>query len=149
MWPSKRESGMFKIFAPQPLIDLAPRWGKKVAKTYPLVFGFSPFAHLFVCAPTEDLFAVIVTERPELIELNMSSRDDFISQFIGNAKVRTEFFREPDYLQLSEKLGALTEAECLYPVPYPAMGGSGKLESYQRGNIWVHLDIFGQTLGFT
>ncbi len=30
MWPSRRESEMFKISAPQPFIDLGQRWGKKV-----------------------------------------------------------------------------------------------------------------------
>ena len=147
MWPPKKKPEMFKLFSPQPLVDLAPRWGKIVEKTYPVVFGFSSFAHLFVCSPSEDSFAVIVTERPELIEFNMSNRGEFVSQFIGDAKVRTDFFRESDYLALSGRLGASKEDECFYPAPYPALGGSGKLETYQRGNVWVHLEIYGQTLG--
>lgn len=30
------------------------------------------------------------------------------------------------------------------PVPYPMLGGSGAPETYDKGNVWVFLDIVGQ-----
>ena len=139
---------MLRFFTPRPLMELAPRWGDKIVNTYPLIFGFSPFAHLFVCNAAEDSFAVVVTEKPELVELNVRSRGEFNSDFAGNSNVKTEFFREPDYLMLCKTLGAPGDEDCFFPGLYPAIGGFRQIETYQRGNIWVHLDIYGQTLGF-
>lgn len=148
MWSFKKTPKMFTLFEPKRLIEVAPEWGEKVDKTYLMVFGFSSFAHLFVCSETLDSFSLIITERPELIELKMSSREDFASKFLDDSKARVDFFKEPDYLTLFQKLGAPQSEECFYPVPYPPLGGSGKLETYQRGNLWVHLSIYGQTLGY-
>jgi len=27
------------------------------------------------------------------------------------------------------------------------VGGSGAIDTYQKGDAWVHLDLFGQTVG--
>lgn len=61
--------------------------------------------------------------------------------------VLRDFFGADRYGQLVERLGEPAEVECYFPVPYPASGGSGALDSYQKGNIWVHLDIYGQVIG--
>jgi hypothetical protein len=138
---------LYNLFAPRSLAESAPRWATKIADSYPLVFGFSRFAHLFVCSSLGDKFAVVVTDQPELIPLNMSTREDFISQFLADAQVRSFLFREADYLLLTRTIGSVDEDGCFYPVPYPAIGGSGKLDTYARGNVWVHLDLYAQLLG--
>src|SRR4051812_2406167 len=115
---------MFNLFPPSPIVDKAPRWGKRVAAHFPLVFGLSPFAHLFVCSREATHFGVIVTERPEIIELNFASMDDFVTNFLGNMQVRESFFRSGDYKVLVRRLGVPQPDECFYPVPYPAIGGS-------------------------
>lgn len=138
---------MFQIFAPRPLIELSPRWARKVAGRYPMVFGLSPFAHLFLSNADDTQFAVVVTERPELVDLNSPNREEFMSKFLGSDAVATSFFRRGDYETLVDRLGTLVTDECFYPVPYPALGGSGRLETYARGNAWVHLDLYGQAIG--
>jgi hypothetical protein len=77
----------------------------------------------------------------------MSTREAFISQFLTDAEMRSSFFREADCLLLTRKAGVVGEEECFYPVPYSAIGGSGKLDTYTHGNVWVHLDLYAQTLG--
>ena len=138
---------MFTTFPALPFASKAPRWAKRVASRYPLLFGLSPFAHLFACSADSSRFAVVVTERPELVELNSLNMDAFISEFLDNERVRQEFFRQGDSQLLAERLGPLAQDECFYPVPYPAMGGSGALETYERGDAWIHLEIYGQTIG--
>ena len=138
---------MFQIFSPTPLETKAARWGARIAKQYPNVFGLSPFAHLFVCSFDERRIAVLCTERPELVELNFERIDEFKSAFLTNPEVLQSFFRAKDVSTLQERLGELGPGECYFPVPYPALGGSGSLETYDRGDAWVHLDLYGQTIG--
>ena len=140
------QPNLYSLFAPRSLAESAPRWATKLAGSYPLVFGFSRFAHLFVCSSLGNKFAIVVTDQPELIPLNMSTREAFISQFLRSAEARSSFFREADYLLLTCTIGSADEEECFYPVPYPAIGGSGKLDTYRRGNVWVHLDLYAQIL---
>lgn len=138
--------GVFQLFDPVRFDQTAPRWAKKVPK-YPLVFGHSAFGHLFVSNEDQSFLAVIVTERPEFIELKLNSVQSFKDDFLKNEGVLRDFFGVDRYGQLVERLGEPLEAECYFPVPYPASGGSGALDSYQKGNIWVHLDIYGQMIG--
>ena len=55
---------------------------------------------------------------------------------------------EPDELLILEKnLGPCEKEQVYYPVPEPAIGGSGELETFDKGNVWVHTDIVGQNIG--
>ena len=138
---------MFQLFDPTALKEKAPRWAKRLGDRYPLIFGLSPFGHLFVCSQDGSEFAVIATERPELFELKSEGMTAFVDEFLGNDDVRVRFFRRPQVEALVSRLGPLSKDECFYPVPYPALGGSGSLETYARGNAWVHLDLLGQSVG--
>jgi hypothetical protein len=137
---------MFALFSPAPLATKAPRWAKK-SNGYRVVFGFSPFADLFVCSEDQSRFAVISTEKPELIELKSGDMSNFTEQFLGSEKIRDDFFRAHEYRALCERLGELQNEECFFPVPFRSIGGSGALDTYAKGNAWVHLDIYGQTIG--
>ncbi|GLQ98799.1 T6SS immunity protein Tdi1 domain-containing protein [Dyella mobilis] len=137
---------MFELFEPVRFDHKAPRWAKRVPK-YPLIFGHSAFGHLFVCSEAQSNLAVIATERPEFIELKLDSVQAFKDDFLKNEGVLNDFFGVARYEQLVKRIGELSEAECYFPVPYPASGGSGAKDSYQKGNIWVHLDLYGQVIG--
>lgn len=137
---------MFALLKPSPFKDKVPRWAVKVPH-YPLVFGFSAFADLFICSEDQKHVAVLATEKPELIQLKFESITAFEEEFLSNTDVRKSFFREADYLALTSRLGALSSEECFYAVPYRSLGGSGNLNTYEKGNAWVHLDLYGQTVG--
>jgi hypothetical protein len=137
---------MFQLFEPVHFDQRSPRWAKKVPR-YPLIFGYSAFCHLFVCSEDQSSLAVIVTERREFIELNLGSIESFTSTFLKNDGVLSDFFDIGRYNHLVDRLGKLSDTECYFPVPYLAAGGSGAIDSYQKGSIWVHLDLYGQMIG--
>jgi hypothetical protein len=137
---------VFQLFEPVRFDEQAARWAKRVPK-YPLIFGHSAFGHLFVCNEDQSSLAVIVTERPEFIELKLNSAQSFKDDFLMNEGVLSDFFAVERYRHLAGRLGEPSNTECYFPVPYPASGGSGDLDSYEKGNIWVHLDIYGQVIG--
>jgi hypothetical protein len=138
---------MFTTFAPRPLAELAPLWAAKIPKLNK-VFGHSAFGDLFVCTEDENYIAILMTERPELIQLKFESKSEFEEKMLADPAIQRGLFRGEDYAALVERLGALQDGNCFYAVPYRALGGSGDLATFQQGNIWVHLHIYGQALGF-
>jgi hypothetical protein len=137
---------MFTLFEPVPLSSRAPNWAAK-ASNYADVFGFSAFGDLFLCSSDGTRIALLQTARPELISLKFQSREEFAETFLKDENVLQSVFRVADYNSIVERLCAPAPEDCFYPVPYPAIGGSGKLDTYRSGNVWVYLSIYAQTLG--
>lgn len=136
---------MFTLHDPLPLDEKAPIW-VSVAKDFSELFGHSPFADLFLRDPASGKVALLITEQVGLIELGLLSIEEFSSSFL-NAPARLDnLFRRPDYDFLVKKLGVPGEDECFFAVPYASIGGPGELETYQRGDLWAHLYLYGQTL---
>lgn len=50
---------------------------------------------------------------------------------------------------LEARLGALAPFQVHFPVPIPALGGSGDLATYDRGGMWEYLSFVVQTLGIS
>ena len=49
--------------------------------------------------------------------------------------------------ELCERVGALGDEEVYIPCPYPFLGGSGELTTYQKGRLWEFLHLVGQMRG--
>ena len=136
---------MFKLFDSIQLSSKAPRWAAKIPH-FPLVFGFSSFGDLFICSSDGTSYALLRTERPELIPLKFKSREEFTSQLLKEPEILRSLFRAEDHDALVGRLGPLSAEDCFFPVPYRALGGSGALDTYQTGNIWTYLDLYAQVL---
>jgi hypothetical protein len=79
----------------------------------------------------------LVREPPSAFEDAILKDVAFIEQFL-----------RPDDLRLLEaQLGELGPEEVYYPVPYPCLGGSGDLSTFDKGDVWVFADLLGQSLG--
>ena len=140
---------MFRTFSPTPLADKAKRWAPRLQAHYPNVFGFSAFGDLFVCSQDSRQIAVVLTNLPKLEQLNFDSIDSFTSVFLTNAGIVEQVLRKADYEHLVFRLGLLSDDQCFFPVPFPQMGGSGGLDTYGKGDVWVHLDLLGQVMGLS
>jgi hypothetical protein len=75
------------------------------------------------------------------------SAAQFEAQVLGDAEMRAALCRPDVVMQLEKRLGKLKAHQVYYPVPYPMLGGSGSLASYDKGDLWAFADIVGQTLG--
>lgn len=139
------ESILFTFHDPLPLYEKAPIWAFAV-KDFGELFGHSSFADLFLRDPASGKIAVWMTEQGGLIEVGNLSTEEFSADFL-NAPARLDnLFRRPDYDFLVKRLGAPGPDECFFAVPYVSIGGSGELETYQKGDIWAHLYLYGQTV---
>jgi hypothetical protein len=52
-----------------------------------------------------------------------------------------------DIESMISRLGEPDIEECFYPCPDPSIGGSGKPETFNKGNVWISADISGQNRG--
>lgn len=91
---------------------------------YPLVHGanaknYGPF-------PSSDAFESAVLKDPYFVE---------------------KVLRPGDLKILEQSLGRLNAEQVYFPVPYPFLGGSGELSTYDKGNVWVFADLVGQASG--
>jgi hypothetical protein len=140
---------MFRTFSPVPLADKSKRWAHRIQAHYPNVFGFSAFGDLFVCSQDGHQVAVVMTNPPKLEQLNFDSIESFTSTFLTNAGVVEHVLRKADYENLTSRLGPLSDDQCFFPVPFQRMGGSGALDTYDKGDVWAHLDLLGQVMGLS
>jgi hypothetical protein len=137
---------MYHTWTRRRLAESAPRWAP-LAPEYPFIFGISFFGDLFLCSPDEARFAIVMTERPEVIEVKHKSTDAFVGELLTDEGVQKAVLRADECATLTERLGVPTPDECFYPVPYRALGGSGALNTFERGNVWIYLDVYAQTIG--
>ena len=81
---------------------------------------------------------------------NFNSITEFESKILhdeGFAKVCLHPILPQQISKLSKRLGSLKPDEVYFPVPDPYLGGSGNLNTFKKGNVWVFADIAGQNRG--
>ena len=72
---------------------------------------------------------------------------DFEKQVLKDPGFVDGILRPNDLAALATRVGALGEQDVYFPVPYPCIGGSGALETYDKGNVWVFMELLGRTMG--
>jgi len=117
---------------------------------YREVVGYSYLGSLFVRDPVKREYLVL---HPLNYGNNarrygsFGSTAEFESAVLRDAAFVDEILRPPDLAELEQRLGSLGPDQVYFPVPYPLIGGSGELSTFQKGNVWVFADLVGQTLG--
>jgi hypothetical protein len=71
----------------------------------------------------------------------------FRTVFLTDPQILDIYMRPRDIAVLEKRLGPLQPDEIYIPVPYLFLGGDGNLETYQKGNFRVYLDLVAQTHG--
>ena len=67
-----------------------------------------------------------------------------ISSTAGPCDDSVGFNEVVDLRLLQARLGELGPEQVYYPVPYPCLGGSGELSTFDRGDVWVFVDLRGR-----
>jgi hypothetical protein len=117
------------------------------AGPFSVVEGHTAFGDLFLRDPRTGEYAVLTSSRLELIETGETNRAGFREQILENPGVIDELLRPADVAVLRARLGEPGEGLVFFPVPLSAIGGSGRLETYDRGGLWEFLDITARILG--
>jgi hypothetical protein len=134
---------MFTILTePLRTVDCLGCWARHTDR-FTLVSGYTAFGDVFLLDPSNNEFAVLCPMLGQQFPTGCYGKDRFENQFLTDLGIVNEFGRPNDIEQLKWRLGPLKGAEVYFPVPYPIIGGSGELSTYEKGNVWVFVHLVG------
>ncbi len=137
---------MYVFFAePKQLASFAPLL-LPAACTFSTVVGHSLFGDLFLRDSQTGEFAILLASALELVNTGEVEEDGFREQILGNPEVERTLLRPNDVAVLVRQLGAADRELVFFPVPLPALGGSGELDTFQKGGLREYLAIVAQSL---
>jgi len=109
------------------------------------VVGYTSFGDFFISSKSHSEFGLILTQSASFERIPVTSLRDFESAFLSDPGVIRSILRPEELKYLAAQLGELDTDEVYFPVPYPCLGGSGELDTYQKGDVWVYASISGQS----
>jgi hypothetical protein len=118
-----------------------------VTNEFTEVLGYTNFGNFFLRNPDSKQIAILYTIEPEVVPTNFIDIDELLKAITDDKDIESELIRSSDTAMLIKRLGSLSEEEVFIPEPYPFLGGTGELESYSKGNVWVFADLVGQSQG--
>lgn len=107
--------------------------------------GHTRFGDLFLRNKETGEYAIFLTVTAELEQTGETDESGFREQILGNPEVVRTVLRPREIEKLTDRLGALGEMEVFFPVPFPALGGSGELATYEKGGLWEYASLMDQT----
>lgn len=137
---------MFFFFdEPEPLESVEP-WLLPVAGRFTSVVGHTFFGDLFLREPDTGEYAILLASHLELVDTGETDELGFKEQLLANPEVVRCLLRPDDAMTLVQRLGTPGKGEAFFPVPLPALGGSGALETFDKGGLWEYLAIVVQSV---
>lgn len=103
--------------------------------------AYTCFGDLFLRDVASSSIAIAYLSPFELVPLDASNVDEAAAMFEENAKAKQEFLKPTLVVELVRKLGPLGDSEIFIPYPLPMWGGDGLPPSYQKGNVWAHIEL--------
>ncbi len=136
----REESSLYVLFDSGLLVDeWMSEWNEVVAP-FTEVVGFTSFGLIVLLDSKTSTFAVLNPLSSTLVSFGSAQTiRDFEEMHLSDAASRKEFLRADDIEQLRKLKGPLGKQEVYFPVPYPLDGGNSKLETYEKGDVWVFL----------
>lgn len=117
---------------------------------YDEVVGYSVLGHIFLRSSVSNEYSVLHPFQRSMKQYGVfGSEEEFCESILMDFGF-IDYVINPDHVRkIKEISGSLNdeENEIYIPCPYPMVGGSCEPNTYQKGNVWVFLDLVGQTHG--
>ena len=118
------------------------------ASPYDEIVGFSNFGLFFFRDSKASEYGILHPFIPSIKDYGrFDTQSDFHSTVLTDPYFVGCYLRPDDLAALSSSVGELGDEDIYIPQPYPHMGGSNKLETYDKGNVLVFAEIVAQTHG--
>jgi hypothetical protein len=134
---------MYRALKKSASISKLPAWQSDLGD-FTKVVGITSFGDFFLRDPASGEYAILQPLEAEMNSIGFDDEDG-LAEFLSNPDIVKEVLRPKDVAALEKRLGTLGPEEVFFPVPYPCLGGSGKLSTYDKGDAWVFAEIAGQT----
>jgi hypothetical protein len=107
------------------------------------VAGHTSFGDIFLLDPDSGQYAVLCPLTGQRFPTSCYDRESFVSSFLADPDIIERFSRPADEKKLRRRLGPVGNEEVYIPCPYPFVGGSGELSTYQKGGLWEFIELVG------
>jgi hypothetical protein len=138
---------MYLFFAePEPLANFAPLL-LHAARHFTAIVGHSLFGDLFLRDPNTGEYAILLVTTLELVDTGEFEECKFREQILANPEVVHTLLRPEDVAVLARRFGLPAIGEVFIPAPLPVLGGSGTLDTFEKGGLREYLAIVAQSIG--
>lgn len=143
---------MYQLLESPRSVEILGVWENHTGN-YSEVLGYTVLGSIILRAPETNEYLVL---HPRVHGSNakqygeFDSIEDFEERILkdeGFIDYCIDPFTREDISALTQRVGKLEKEESYFPVPDPCIGGSGELDTFKKGNVWVSTDISGQNRG--
>jgi hypothetical protein len=128
---------------PKSTADIAP-WDTVLGR-FSLIIGYTSLGDFLLVDSMTSEHAVLLTLEDRVEETGYNHTEEFVRIFLTHPEVVDHVLRPQFVEELMARLGPLGVGEVYYPVPYPFLGGTGDLKTFNKGSVWVFASIAGQS----
>ncbi len=112
------------------------------------VVGYTALGNVLLRSSKSKEYLVLYPQRSGNNAKNygaFASFDEFQRMVLDDVSFVDYSLRPEDVSTLVERLGPLEESQVFFPVPFPCLGGSGELSTFNKGGFWIYIDLLGQS----
>lgn len=132
---------------PHPLTELPPLAGNLGSFTH--YVGYSVLGHVLLTKPATSEFGVSYPLQNGFKSYGPMPREQFQRQILDDPGFRDYVAPAAHLEAVAAHAGPLDPGQVYMPVPYPFLGGSGRPETYDRGDFGVFIAIVSQMHGLS
>ena len=137
----------YELIEPIPSAARRECWANQFPQHSEIV-GYSRLGHVFMRDPASDEYIVLHPFKGAAKSYgSFESAGEFEASVLKDAGFMEYVLRPSHVAAIRERLGSLDKDQVYIPQPYPFIGGDESVESYDKGDIWVMLQIVGQMGG--
>lgn len=112
------------------------------------IVGYSSLGHFFLRSKASKDYIVLHPYRKAAKSYGAFDSVRAFQKAVLDDEGFSAYVLRPDHVaEISRRLGALKKDEVYIPAPYPFLGGSEQPDSYDKGNVWMFMDVVAQMQG--
>lgn len=137
---------LYVLIAPTPATKIGC-WAPHFQK-YDTIIGYSSLGHFFLRASTDSEYIVLYPLRKAAKSYGLfKTVTAFENEVLKEPGFSSYVLRSDHVAAIRARVGSLKKEEVYIPRPYPFLGGSEKPETYNKGDVWVFMEIVAQLQG--
>nr|WP_246475080.1 T6SS immunity protein Tdi1 domain-containing protein [Pseudomonas folii] len=137
---------LYTLFSARPSSDLGS-WAPNFPE-HTEVVGYSSLGHFFLRSPDDQDYIVLHPfKRAAKSYGSFESVEEFETEILKEPGFDLHVLRSDHVAELFQHLGPLAEDQVYIPKPYPFLGGSEALETYEKGDAWVFMQVVAHMHG--
>lgn len=106
--------------------------------------GHTPFGDLLIQDIESSQMMLTLLSPFDVIPLDAFSISEVVQLLTDNSEASEDVLQLSKAKLLVDRFGPLCAEEIFIPVPIPALGGDGSIDSYEKGDLWTHLEMITQ-----